>query len=161
MKRRNPQLALRLDAATPEPATRWGEGARLAYLGDALILRLATDGKEAMLVGNELHLPLPPEATSRQVQDAAGSWLRTRAQCVIADQIDLAARQAGRPTPKLSLSFASRAGWAEVDSKDGASCLRIHWRLIEQPQSVIAQVIAQAIAKLPPAEANRDLFVLT
>jgi predicted metal-dependent hydrolase len=160
MKKRPPQLALRLEAAEPAPRAHWRDGARLAYLGEALLLRLDTDCKEAVLAAGELHLPLPPEATTRQIQDAAESWLRARARTVIAAQAALAARLAGRPTPAISLSFAARAGWVEVDRKDGAACLRCHWRLIEQPLPIIAQVLAQAIARLPRVAAMPDLFAL-
>jgi predicted metal-dependent hydrolase len=160
MKRRNPQLALRLDAAMPDATARWQEGAPLTYLGGPLILRLDTRRKEAALAAGELHLPLPPEATPRQVQDAAESWLRAEAQRVIAGQVALAARQRGLPTPVVVLSFATRASWAQMDSKDGVACLRFHWRLVEQRLPVIAQVAGQAVAKLPRVDASLDLFSL-
>jgi predicted metal-dependent hydrolase len=160
MRQRNPQLALRLDAATPDATARWRDGAALTYLGGPVILRLDTLRKEAALAASELHLPLPPEATPRQVQDAAESWLRTEAQRVIGGQVTLAARRQGRPAPVVVLSFATRAGWAQLDSKDGAACLRFHWRLVEQPLPVIAQVAGQAVAKLPRLDATLDLFSL-
>lgn len=154
-RKRQPQLALRLDAETPDPATRWCEGAVLAYLGDFVALRLDTRCKEAVLEGSELHLPLPPEATARQIQDAAESWLRTRALRVITVQAALSARRLGRPVPNVSLSFSARGSWSQADGKGG---LRCHWRLVEQPQQVIAEVIDKAVAALPCAEATPDLF---
>lgn len=157
MRSRNPQLALRLDAAAPSAGDRWRDGAPLAYLGGALTLRLGTARKEAALEDGELHLPLPPEATPRQVQDAAEAWLRDRALKVIAASVAMAARGQGRPVPPVSLSFASRASWAQQDRKGG---LRFHWRLAEQPEETIAQVVARAVAALPAAPAAADLFAL-
>jgi predicted metal-dependent hydrolase len=152
--KRPPQLALRLEAETPDLAARWRDGAPLTYLGGAVTLRLDTACKEALLDGDDLHLPLPPEATPRQVQDAAESWLRARALRVISAQVVMAARQLGRDVPKVSLSFAARGSWAQVVDHG----LRFHWRLIEQPQEAIAQVVERAVAGLPRTEASLDLF---
>jgi predicted metal-dependent hydrolase len=157
MRKRQSQLALRLDAETPDPATRWCEGAPLAYRGDFVTLRLDTRCKEAVLEGGELHLPLPPEATARQIQDAAESWLRSRALRLIAAQAVLSARHLGRPAPNVSLSFSARGSWSQADGKGG---LRCHWRLVEQPQEVIAEVIEKAVAAMPRAESTPDLFAL-
>lgn len=157
-RKRQPQLALRLDAEAPDAAARWRDGAVLAYLGAAVSLRLDTGRKEAMLVDGELHLPLPPEATPRQIQDAAESWLRARALRVISAQVVMAARHLGRDAPKVSLSFAARGSWAQAD--DSGTGLRFHWRLIEQPQETIAQVVERAVAALPRVEASLDLFAI-
>jgi predicted metal-dependent hydrolase len=152
--KRPPQLALRLEAEAPDAAARWRDGAALTCLGTTLTLRLDTDCKEATQAGNELHLPLPPEATPRQVQDAAESWLRARALRVISAQVVMAARHLGREAPAVSLSFAARGSWAQVVDRG----LRFHWRLIEQPQETIAQVVERAVAGLPRVEASLDLF---
>lgn len=156
--KRQPQLALRLDAETPDVGARWRDGAVLAYLGSAVTLRLDTGCKEAMLADGELHLPLPPEATPRQIQDAAESWLRARALRVISAQVVMASRHLGRNAPKVSLSFAARGSWAQAD--DSGSGLRFHWRLIEQAQDTIAHVVERAVAGLPRVEASLDLFAL-
>lgn len=157
-RKRQPQLALRLDAEAPDGAARWCDGARLPYLGEYVTLRLATHCREARLEGAELHLPLPPEASTRQVQDAAESWLRARALRVIAAQTVMAARQLGRSVPEVSLSFAVRGSW--VDERAGGTGLSCHWRLVEQPGSVIAEVIERAVAGLPKPDATTDLFSL-
>ena len=137
---------------------RWRDGAAVAYLGGALTLRLDTSVKEAALAGDELHLPLPPAATPRQVQDAAEAWLRKRAAKIIDANAVMAARRLGRPAPKIALSFAARANWAEAYPRSGG--LRCHWRLIEQSEETIAQVVARAVAALPAPSAVADLFAL-
>lgn len=158
MKPRNPQLQLRLEGEAPAGDARWQDGASLAYLGGALSLRLDTTVKEVRLEGGELHLPLPPEATPRQVQDAAEAWLRGRALKIISAQVIMAARRLGRPVPAVSLSFAARANWAQIDAKAGG--LRFHWRLVEQSEEVLVQVVARAVGSLPAPDAIADLFAL-
>jgi len=153
--RRPPQLALRLDLEAPDPGARWRDGARLAYLGGEIVLALDTDRDSAVLDGDVLHLPLPPAATPRQIQDGAETWLRKEAAHVLAICVALQARGQGRAIPACSLSFAARASWVQTDGRGG---LRCNWRLIEQPYTVIEQAIAPVVAKLPLAVATPDLF---
>jgi len=158
MKRRPPQLSLLLDAAAPDAGERWRDGASVDYLGGRLLLCLDTGCREALLDTVILHLPLPPEATPRQIQDAAEAWLRRQAERVIGAELVMAARRAGRPVPAHGLSFATRAGWAQDDGKGG---LRFHWRLIEQPEEVIAHVVSRALTSLAPVVTESDLFVVS
>ncbi|WP_121239837.1 YgjP-like metallopeptidase domain-containing protein [Sulfurisoma sediminicola] len=155
MRPRPPQLSLLLDAAAPDAGSRWRDGASLDYLGGRLTLCLDTTCRDAQLDGTILHLPLPPEATPRQIQDGAEAWLRRQAERVIGAELVMAARRAGRPVPPHALSFAARASWAGADGKGG---LRFHWRLIEQAEPVIGQVVQLALSELPPIVAEADLF---
>lgn len=151
MKARSPQISLRLDAAPPDPAVRWHEGAPLAFLGGQLVLRLATDRKAAVREGEILHLPLPPKATPRQVQDGVEAWLRQEAALFI----DASVKRQSPGNTRWALSFAARGGWAHIHA-DGS--LRFNWRLIEQPAAVIEQVVGRAIATLPSPTASSDLW---
>jgi predicted metal-dependent hydrolase len=155
VKKRPPQLALRLDLAAPDPAAQWCDGARLAYLGGEIVLRLDTQRRTATLEDGVLHLPLPPEATRRQIQDGAETWLRQEAARLLAISVAIHAHAQGRAIPSCSLSFAARANWVQLDGRGG---LRCNWRLVELPLPTIEQVIAAALAKLPPAVEIGDLF---
>ncbi len=152
---RRPQLDLKLDGSAPDPASRWHEGASLAFLGGSLRLVLGTQHKDALREGDTLDLPLPPQATPRQIQDRAEAWLRTEARRLLQQIIEQKADLAGRRAPRLALSFAARGHWVEVKDHE---TLRCNWRLIEQPMAVIEQAIARAIAALPPEESGSDLF---
>ncbi|KAF0166408.1 MAG: Uncharacterized protein FD157_356 [Rhodocyclaceae bacterium] len=159
---RSPQLTLKLDSSEPDPASRWHDGATLAFLGGSLRLVLGTRHKEALREGNTLDLPLPPQATPRQIQDRAEAWLREEAKRLLQQVIEqkflegrTALALAGRRAPRLALSFAARGHWVEVHNADA---LRCNWRLIEQPMPVIEQAIARAIATLPPEGEGFDLF---
>lgn len=155
MKPRPPQLALRLDCALPDPGERWRDGARLPYMGGEIRLALDTQSRDAVLADGVLHLPLPPEATPRQIQDAAEAWLRREAARILNLCVAMQARRIGRPIPACSLSFAARSSWVQIDGRGG---LRCNWRLIEQPVDVIEQALTPAIAKLPQGEDSGDLF---
>lgn len=152
---RRPQLALKLDSNAPDPANRWHDGASLAFLGDSLRLVLGTQHQEALREGDTLDLPLPPQATPRQIQDRAEAWLRDEAKRLLSQVIAQKSALAGRRAPNLALSFAARGHWVEVQ---GADSLRCNWRLIEQPIAIIEQAIARAIATLPPEDKGLDLF---
>jgi hypothetical protein len=171
--RRPPQLNLRLNAAPPDAASRWRDGAAIAYLGGTLRLRLAAGCVTATRAGDELQLPLPPQAAPRQIQDSAEAWLRAEAlrylQMLAADCMKKSAL-AGRlftdttdtithtGAPRIVLSFARSDDWIAVAD----DTLRCHWRLIEQPAEIIAAALQRALARLPStlsadARAN-DLF---
>jgi len=152
---RSPQLKLRLDGSEPETASRWHDGAALAYLGGQLRLVLGTRHKEALREGELLDLPLPPQATPRQIQDRAEAWLRAEAKRILQEVIAEKSALAGRRAPRLALSFAARGHWVEVQ---GSDALRCNWRLIEQPLPVIEQAIARGLASLPPPDNGFDLF---
>lgn len=152
---RRPQLELRLDASAPDPAGRWHDGASLAFLGGSLRLVLGTRHKDALQEGDTLDLPLPPQATPRQIQDRAEAWLRAEARRRLQQVIEQKAAMAGRRAPRLALSFAARGHWVEAQ---GGDTLRCNWRLIEQPMAAIEQAIARGVAALRPEESGIDLF---
>jgi predicted metal-dependent hydrolase len=152
---RSPQLKLKLDSSAPDPADRWHDGAELAFLGASLRLVLGTQHKDTLREGDTLDLPLPPQATPRQIQDRAEAWLRDEAKRQLQQVIEQKAAQAGRLAPRLTLSFAARGNWVEVQHGDA---LRCNWRLIEQPMAVIEQAIARAVATLPLEDRGFDLF---
>ena len=154
-KGRSPQLNLKLDSSGIDPASRWHDGASLAFMGGSLRLVLGTQHKDTLREGDTLDLPLPPQATSRQIQDRAEAWLREEARRQLQQLIEQKSAQAGRHAPRLLLSFAARGHWVEVQDAD---TLRCNWRLIEQPPALIEQAIARAIATLPPEDRGFDLF---
>jgi predicted metal-dependent hydrolase len=159
MSMRPAQLDLRLDATAPDESRRWRDGALIAFFGDALTLCLDTTLKEAARMGEELHLPLPPNATPRQIRDRAEAWLRGEALWYITQLVKQ--KTAGDPAhaPAIQLSFAMRSSWTQIGD-DGA--LRCNWRLIEQDPEIIDQVIGlalrQSLLQQTQRQAEGDLF---
>lgn len=150
---RPPQLKLRLEAAAPDAEAQWRAGGSVVHLGENLTLVLDTACRLPERIGAELHLPLPPAATARQIRDAAESWLRDEALrffCAIVQKSALA----GRRPPRVVLSFGKRGDW----TKREGDVLRCHWRLIEQPLPVVDQVLERALAAPAPLPACDDLF---
>lgn len=159
MKPRIPQLALRLDAAAPATDAPWRAGGSIAFLGGTLTLVLDTACPLPERIGAELHLPLPPAATQRQIRDAAESWLRDEAlrqfNAVVAAKSAPGGRRSAT-VPRVILTFGRGGDWVRVDGET----LRCHWRLIEQPEAVVAQVLERAVAQASQAPACDDLFAL-
>ena len=156
MPARKPQLQLRLDAAAPDSDASWGAECDVAYLGTTLRLILDTSCRTPERIGQQLHLPLPPAATPRQVRDAAESWLREEALRIIAAVVAEKSALAGRRVPQIKLTFGRRSDWVQREG----NTLRCHWRLIEQPGAVIEQVLGRTLAAMQPAPACDDLFAL-
>jgi predicted metal-dependent hydrolase len=136
----------------------WRDGARVDYLGSSLSLQLDTDRRQALREDDVLHLPLPPHATQRQIQDAAESWLRREAKTLfsrlIADELQRLGHAFAYPLPTFSLSFSPKGSWAHQDG----NVLRLNWRLIEQPLSVIELTLRRAVGMFPAEQVANDLF---
>jgi hypothetical protein len=152
-----PQLTLRLDAANLPADTPWRAGGTIVYLGGRLTLVLDTAAREPLRIDRELHLPLPPAATPRQIRDAAESWLRDEALRIFAKSA-----LAGRHAVYIVLCFGKRGDWAKREGGDGGEggVLRCHWRLIEQPLAVVEQVLGHALSQGQPTQVSDDLFAL-
>lgn len=155
MQKLRPQLDLRLDAASGSKDAPWHEGGVIAYLGGTLKLVLDTAAREPVRIDGELHLPLPPAATARQIHDAAESWLRDEALRLFSEKSALAGRPAGNSW-RIVLCFGKRGDWAKCEG----GALRCHWRLVEQPMHVVEQVLSQALAQAQNKPASADLFAL-
>ena len=155
---RLPQLALRLDADATDADAPWRAGGTIAYLGGTLTLVLDTAARTPVRLDRELHLPLPPAATPRQIRDAAESWLRDEAQRVFvaALQKSASARRHLDAVPRVVLGFGKRGDWVKREG----DLLRCHWRLVEQPLAVVEPVLDQVLAQAPVDAVSDDLFAL-
>lgn len=152
--KRHPQLALRLDAAAPDENALWRAGGAIAYLGEHLNLVLDTTARQPTRTGTDLHLPLPPAAASRQIRDAAESWLRDEALALFGRIVEQKSVPAGRRPLRIALAFGKRGDWARQEGE----VIRCHWRLIEQPMAVIEQVLEQALTAARQTQGCDDLF---
>ena len=159
-----PQLALRL-GKLPDGAVQWQDGVGVAYLGGEICLHLSSEDFLARLNGDILHLPLPPAASARQIQDSAEAWLRQ--QCLVKVEEVFAQLQnrqlvlATRRQLNFQLSFAARAPWIIAED---ANTLRCNWRLIEHAPQTIAQHAEKALRQLHALQhegATLDMFGAT
>ena len=156
-----PQLALRL-GTLPDSVVHWHDGIGVRYLGGEIYLQLSTEDFVARLDGDILHLPLPPAASARQIQDSAEAWLRQQCLAKIEEVFtQLQNRQLVLTTRRhlnFQLSFATRAPWIIAADAD---TLRCNWRLIEHSPQTIAQHAEKALQQLHALQhegATVDMF---
>ena len=156
MKLRDPQQSLFAAGKYAAPLSRWHDGATIDHLGESLRLKLDTDHRLPTRDGGVLHLPLPPDATPRQIQDAASTWQRRGAEILFSQLIEaeVSARRATHGTAAITLSFSRHGSWIRADGQ----VLRVNWRLIEQPLNVIALALRRTVAQMPATLATQDMF---
>ncbi|MBV2235786.1 MAG: DUF45 domain-containing protein [Sterolibacterium sp.] len=131
---------------------------RFAFLGGELTLCLTGQHDMATLEGDVLHLPLPPAATARQIQDGVEAWLRQAAAELIVAGLTPANPHARAVMPQWAFSFAAQADWVQLHP-DGS--LRFNWRLIELPRAEISRIVAVAAltsANQGSAQVTADLW---
>ncbi len=128
----------------------WREGARVPYLGRALVLALdpsqrAADPAAASPLGEDvLCLGLPLAASAEQIRDAAQAWLMRRARAWFESRLDHFAPQLGVRWSRLSLSSAATR-WGSAGA-DGS--IRLHWRLIHFSPALIDYVVVHELSHL-------------
>jgi len=132
----------------------WHDGVRFPFLGHEISLRLNTESESAELCGDLLHLPLPPEATERQIKDSVQSWLQAEAKRLLEQQISLCAQQLGITAPQWVLSFAA-GSWGGMES-DGR--LRLSWRLIHLTPEEIGRILLRQLAPLQKRAPTSELW---
>jgi predicted metal-dependent hydrolase len=128
------------------PRVDWKDGAEVPYLGQPVRVKLgapngvlAFDTKEAALA-----LPLPAQADPQQIKDRVQSWLQSEAKRLFGERLDVYAQKLGVDYRAYALSSAATR-WGSCSS-DGK--IRLNWRLIHFPLSVIDYVVAHELAHL-------------
>jgi len=126
-------------------AIRWEDGATMPFLGRTLVLRIDPGHRgKPRLVGDELHLGLPPQAGADQLRDRVQAWLQQCAREHFAERIAHFAREHGMRPTRWALSSA-RTRWGSCGA-DGA--IRLNWRLMHFPPEIVDYVIAHELAHL-------------
>ncbi|MDE2611727.1 MAG: M48 family peptidase [Pandoraea sp.] len=130
------------------PRVTWVDGASLPYLGQPLVLRLGRPDRPGGPVhdaaSGTLWLDLPPQAQAQQMRDRVQGWLQQQARQLFIERLELYASRLGTRYTALALSSAATR-WGSC-SADGR--IRLNWRLIHFPLSVIDYVVAHELAHL-------------
>jgi predicted metal-dependent hydrolase len=128
------------------PRIEWRDGAQLPYLGKPLRIALASrhgmlafDADDALLA-----LALPSHAEAQQIKDRVQGWLQSEAKRVFGERLALYAHKLGVAFKGYALSSAATR-WGSCSS-DGR--IRLNWRLIHFPLSIIDYVVAHELAHL-------------
>jgi predicted metal-dependent hydrolase len=128
------------------PRITWEDGASLPFLGKPICIRL--ESSSGALEFNEadatLAIGLPTHADAEQIKDRVQSWLQTEAKRIFVERLDLYAvpLEVSYHTCALS-SAATRWGSCSSDGK-----IRLNWRLIHFPMTIIDYVVAHELSHL-------------
>ncbi|MGF2508998.1 M48 family metallopeptidase [Ralstonia pseudosolanacearum] len=128
------------------PPMRWEDGATLPFLGKPVTLKLESPIGALVFDADmrTLHLGLPPTATGQQIKDRVQGWLQTQARRLFGERLDVYAERLGvRHSAYALSSAATRWGSCTADGK-----IRLNWRLVHFPLSLIDYVVAHELAHL-------------
>jgi len=132
----------------------WRDGACFPYLGGTVVLVLdpshafakvgAQLEAQNALPPNRLHVALSHSATPDQIRDSVQAWLMRQAKAHFIQRLEHFAPLLQVQWKRLSLSNASTR-WGSAKS-DGS--IRLNWRLMHYPPSVIDYVVAHELSHL-------------
>jgi len=128
------------------PRIEWRDGARIPYLGKPVHVTLAP-GSAALAFDAQaatLALALPAHADAQQIKDRVQGWLQTEAKRIFGERLAYYAPKLGVAYKGYALSSAATR-WGSCSS-DGR--IRLNWRLIHFPLSIIDYVVAHELAHL-------------
>jgi predicted metal-dependent hydrolase len=128
------------------PRIEWGDGAQLPFLGKTI--RIALESASGTLHFDAEHavlaLGLPLHAQPQQIKDRVQGWLQTQAKQLYVERLDVYAQRLGVSYRACALSSAATR-WGSCSS-DGK--IRLNWRLIHFPLTLIDYVVAHELAHL-------------
>ncbi|MDF3837639.1 SprT family zinc-dependent metalloprotease [Cupriavidus basilensis] len=128
------------------PTVQWREGASLPFLGKPITLQLESPAGVLQFDADSriLHLALPVHADEQQIKDRVQGWLQHQARRLLAQRLDIYAEKLGVRHSAFALtSAATRWGSCTADGK-----IRMNWRLMHFPLSMIDYVAAHELAHL-------------
>ncbi|ODV43213.1 metal-dependent hydrolase [Cupriavidus sp. UYMMa02A] len=128
------------------PTVQWRDGANLPFLGQTITLALESPIGAVLFNGETrvLHLAMPGHADEQQIKDRVQSWLQQQARRLLPQRLDIYAERLGvRHTGFALTSAATRWGSCTADGK-----IRLNWRLMHFPMSMIDYVAAHELAHL-------------
>ncbi len=126
------------------PRIEWRDGTEVPFLGKPVRVTLGA----AQLVFDEttrrLALPLPVHADSQQVKDRVLGWLQGEAKRIFGERLVVYSERLGVTFRSYALSSALTR-WGSCSSEGR---IRLNWRLVHFPLSVVDYVVAHELAHL-------------
>lgn len=126
------------------PRVVWSDGAELPFLGKPITVKLGASLLAFDEATRVLALPLPPHAEAQQIKDRVTGWLQGEATRVFGERLDVYAEKLGVSFRSYALSSAATR-WGSCSSEGR---IRLNWRLIHFPLSVVDYVVAHELAHL-------------
>ncbi|CAH2779550.1 MAG: Zinc metalloprotease [uncultured Caballeronia sp.] len=127
------------------PRIEWKDGVELPYLGKTISVSLGSGA--ALSFDDEtrvLSLALPTLADAQQIKDRVQGWLQSEARRIFGERLAVYAARLGVEYRAYALSSAATR-WGSCSS-DGK--IRLNWRLIHFPMSIVDYVVAHELAHL-------------
>ncbi len=126
------------------PQIDWRDGAQLPYLGKTVTIALGASAVAFDTDTLRLSLPLPAQADMQQIKDRVQGWLQGEAKRIFGERLAVYAQRLGVTYSTYALSSAATR-WGSCSS-DGR--IRLNWRLIHFPMSIIDYVVAHELSHL-------------
>lgn len=126
------------------PKVEWKDGAELPYLGKPITLKLGASALAFDETTRVLALPLPPHADSQQIKDRVTGWLQGEARRIFGERLTVYAPKLGVTFRSYALSSAATR-WGSCSSEGR---IRLNWRLVHFPISVVDYVVAHELSHL-------------
>ena len=126
------------------PQIDWRDGAELPYLGKTVTIALGAGAVAFDADALRLSLPLPVQADMQQIKDRVQGWLQGEAKRIFGERLAVYAEKLGVTYSMYALSSAATR-WGSCSS-DGK--IRLNWRLIHFPMSIIDYVVAHELSHL-------------
>ncbi|MCA3834021.1 MAG: M48 family metallopeptidase, partial [Burkholderia sp.] len=126
------------------PQIDWRDGAQLPYLGKTVTIALGAGAVAFDADALRLSLPLPVQADMQQIKDRVQGWLQGEAKRIFGERLPVYAEKLGVTYSMYALSSAATR-WGSCSS-DGK--IRLNWRLIHFPMSIIDYVVAHELSHL-------------
>jgi len=151
------RLKRQSDLPPPIPQREFVSGETYLYLGRQYRLKIAKGAREAevCLRAGQLHVPMQTSLAGSQVARAALiAWYKTRAADYLSRRAKQWAKKLGLEAPRLLVS-EPRKRWGSA-SKDGS--LRINWRVIQAPTTLVDYVLVHELAHLIHEDHSREFW---
>ncbi|WP_244816139.1 M48 family metallopeptidase [Caballeronia sp. Lep1P3] len=128
------------------PRIEWQDGAELPFLGKTIRVYLnpAASALSFDAESGVLALALPALADAQHIKDRVQGWLQSEARRIFGERLAAYAQKLGVEFRSYALSSAATR-WGSCSS-DGK--IRLNWRLIHFPMSIIDYVVAHELAHL-------------
>ncbi|MFM0646221.1 SprT family zinc-dependent metalloprotease [Paraburkholderia bryophila] len=128
------------------PKVDWKDGAEVPYLGRPVRVILGSPQGTLQFSASDsaLQVPLPLQADPQQIKDRVQGWLQGEAKRLFGERLAIYSEKLGVSYRTYALSSAATR-WGSCSS-DGK--IRLNWRLIHFPLSIIDYVVAHELAHL-------------
>lgn len=146
------KLAVWRERQVPEQC--WEDGARLPFLGEWLVLRIAAGARTAAEAAQGELRVIVARAGEEALRRAVVAWYRRTALAHLAHRAFVFAKIAGLAPPRVMLSSA-QSRWGSCNSRRE---VRLSWRLVKARPALVDYVVCHELAHLRHMNHSREFW---